>query len=58
MGEGITGERWGRGKSRNVNRGPMGMHNGVGIDCGNQGGGSRAGVSSRVKSGTTVTKRQ
>ena len=56
MGEGITGERWGRGKSRNVNRGPMGMHNGVGIDCGNQGGGSRAGVSSRVKSGTTVTK--
>ena len=28
------GERCGRGKSRNMNRGPMDTDNGVGTDCG------------------------
>ena len=33
------GERRGRGKSRNMNRGLMGTDNSVGIDCGSSGGG-------------------
>ena len=54
------GERRGRGKSRNMNRGLMGTDNSVGIDCGSSGG--RAGESNWVGGvvgiGTTVTEKQ
>ena len=36
-GKGIMGERKGRGKSSNMNRGLMDTDNGVGIDCGSWG---------------------
>ena len=30
----VMGERWGRGKSRNTDKGPMVKDNGVGVDVG------------------------
>lgn len=36
-GWGVVGERRGGDKSRNMYRGPIGMDNGVGIDCGSGG---------------------
>ena len=49
------GERRGRGKQRNMNRGLMGTDNG-GIDCGSRGYG--VGESNGEKGGTTVTEQQ
>ena len=49
----LRGERRGRGKPRNTNRGLIGMGR---IDCGSMGGGT--GESDRDKGGETVTKQQ
>ena len=46
------GERSRRGKSRNMNRGLMGMENGGGFECGGYG----AGESNDERARTTVTE--
>ena len=56
-GRGYNRKKRGRGKSRNMNRGLMGMDNGVGINCGSRWG-SWAAESSGEKVGTTVTEQQ
>ena len=49
------GDRKGRGKERNMNRGLMGTDN-EGIGCGSRG--DRVGENNGVKGGTTVTEQQ
>ena len=49
----MTGEKGGRDKSRNMNRGPMGTYNGVKINCGNIWVGQ-----GRAIGGTSVTEKQ